>query len=71
MIYILDNTAQKLKFSIKYFFSKCDQIYSLVWKLAALNYKIRVLENLTSNVVQYSAICPKFSCVKGNNQYTQ
>ena len=64
MIYILDNTAQKLKFSIKYFFS-------LVWKLAALNYKIRVLENLTSNVVDYSAICPKFSCVKGNNQYTQ
>ena len=28
---LLRLTAQKMKFSIKYFFSKCDQIRSFLW----------------------------------------
>ena len=27
----IDSTAEKMKFSIKYFFSKCDQIHSFLW----------------------------------------
>ena len=26
-----ENTTQKMKFSIKDFFSKCDQIFSFLW----------------------------------------
>ena len=43
-------TAQKTKFSIKDFFSKCDQILSFLWIWSYL-LKKSLMENLTFCVV--------------------
>ena len=47
----LNNNAQKMKFSIKYFFSKCDQIRSflLIWSHLL---KKSLMENFAFGVVQ-------------------
>ena len=38
--YSLDSTAQKLKFSVKGFFSKCDQIHSFFADLVTFTEEI-------------------------------
>ena len=41
----IDDTAQKMKFSIKDFFSKCDQIRSFLWIWSHL-LKKSLMENI-------------------------
>ena len=47
----IDSTAEKMKFSIKYFFSKCDQIHSFLWIWSHL-LKKPLIENFLCSVMK-------------------
>ena len=58
MVCIAMNTAQKMKFSIKDFFSKCDQIRSKL-RICSHLLKKSVIENFIFCAVEYKDSCCK------------